>query len=101
MVRPKHPVFGGDKCHAVTEREKCKLYFARGIVQPIFESTFVHEGFGHAAFYVSGAHQMIVDAFPGDEEKAEEFEEEMIRKLENVWYPMLKEFGFQFPKIPE
>lgn len=99
VVRPKHPVFEGDKAHGATDADKCKVYFARGFAQPLYESTFIHEAFGHAAFYVSGAHQMIVDAFPGDEERAIKFEEEMVSKLENVWYPMLQHFGFQFPKV--
>jgi hypothetical protein len=99
-VRGSHKVFDGDRCHGVTLRDKCKVYYAREYPQPIFEDTFVHETFGHVAFYVSGVHQMILDLFPGEEERAEAFEEEAIRKLVPVWYPMLQHFEFKFPKGP-
>jgi hypothetical protein len=60
--------------------------------------TFVHENFGHVAFYVSGASQMILEKFDGDSEAADAWEELLVQKLELVWYPLLKQFNFQFPK---
>lgn len=99
MVRPKHPVFEGDSCHGLTDPARCRVYFSRGSPQPQFESTFVHENFGHVAFYVSGVSQMILKAFDGDQDAAESFEEEAITKLETVWYPMLQHFEFKFPKV--
>ena len=97
-VRPTHKVFGGDRCHGYTDYDNCKVYFANDDPEPVYEMTFTHENFGHVAFYVSGASQMILEKFDGGHKEADEWEENLIRKLELVWYPLLKQFNFQFPK---
>ncbi len=97
-VRPTHKAFGGSKCHGYTDYEKCKVYFANDDPEPVYEMTFCHENFGHVAFYVSGASGMILELFDGDNAAADEWEEKLIQKLELVWYPVLKQFNFQFPK---
>ena len=98
LVRAKHPIFEGACCHGMTVRDKCRIYLARGFATPIIEDTFVHEVFGHAAFYVSGVYQTLVELCGGDEDKANETEEAMIRALVAVWYPLLQQFKFEFPK---
>lgn len=98
-VRETHAVFKDlGECYAVTVPEKCRFYFAKGYPQPAYEDSFVHEVFGHGAFTVSGARQRLVDLCDGDCEKAIAIEEDMIRGLVMVWYPLLKDLNFQFPK---
>jgi hypothetical protein len=97
-VRPTHKVFQGETCHAIMVPEKCRVYFSSDSPEPVYEMTFVHENFGHVAFYVSGASQMILEKFDGDSEAADAWEELLVQKLELVWYPLLKQFNFQFPK---
>lgn len=98
LVRKKHRELGDDS-HGCTLSEKCRIYIAKEYEESIRESTAVHELFGHAAFRVSGAHQLILDLCAGDEAKAEAVEEEMVGRLELVWYPLLTELGFKFPKV--
>ena len=99
LVRPKHPAFGGDNVHGMTLHDKCQVYIATGYEEDTLSSTAVHEVFGHASFHVAGVSQIIIDLCGGDEAKAETVEEEMIRRLELVWYPMFRELGFRFPKV--
>jgi hypothetical protein len=99
LVRKKHPVFEGDNCHGMTVKDKCRIYVAKEYEESFRESTAVHEAFGHASFNVSGVSQMILDLCGGDEEKAHAVEEEMVSRLELVWYPLMCELGFRFPKV--
>lgn len=98
LVRKKHPIFEGDNCFGITIRDKCRVYIAKEFEEPIRESTAVHELFGHVAFRVSGASQIIFELCNNDEEKAEKAEEDIVSRLELVWYPLFLHFGFRFPK---
>ena len=100
LVQPKHKVFEGETLHGLTVAHENKVYFALGYPQSTFESTYSHELLGHISFAVAGVDIMLRENLkegvdPGD------FEEEMIRRLDLVWYPLLTFHTFQFPKVSE
>lgn len=100
LVSPKHKVFEGEKLHGLTVAHENKVYLSLGYPQTTFESTYTHEVIGHMAFSVAGVDIMLQENLKEGVDPGA-FEEEMIRRLDLVWHPLLVFHKFQFPKISE
>lgn len=88
-----------DGCDGVTFLDKCKIVLSRDVASQAREDALIHELF-HAAIFVSGAGNLMLDAVGRDEDAYEKLEEDVVRALTPIWHRLLKDLGFVFPKGP-